>query len=106
MRRIAWTGVQGTEAIGPPRLLRARRERPHRCRAGEKGDEIAPPHLRPQTHDETSYLANPPPGRGSTATSNRVDESPRCQRAIVLNMLFIAYHNNRGTPPWPRRVAI
>ena len=26
------------------RLLRARRERPGKCRAAEKGDELAPPH--------------------------------------------------------------
>jgi hypothetical protein len=36
------------------RLLRPRRERPSDCCAGEKGDELAPPHgLRPQAEDHT-----------------------------------------------------
>jgi hypothetical protein len=49
MRRIAWTGGHGAEAIGPPRLLRARRERPRDRRTAEKRDELAPSHLRAQS---------------------------------------------------------
>jgi hypothetical protein len=37
--------VQATEAIGPPRLLRRRGERPSCCCAAQKGDDIAPPQM-------------------------------------------------------------
>jgi hypothetical protein len=35
------------KTIGPARLLRARRDRPRGCRAADKRDEIAPPHVLP-----------------------------------------------------------
>src|SRR5262249_45016674 len=45
MRRVAWSGVEATEAINPAGLLSARRERPRGHRAAEQRDELAPPHL-------------------------------------------------------------
>src|SRR5262249_38599822 len=43
MRRIAWRGLQAANPIDPPRLLRARRQRPHR-RAAQQSDKIPSPH--------------------------------------------------------------
>ena len=39
MRRVAWSGVEATEAINPAGLLSARRKRPHR-RAASYVDRI------------------------------------------------------------------
>src|SRR5262249_45180134 len=44
LRRTPRRKIQGTEPIGAARLLRARRERPRRCRPAEERDELAPPH--------------------------------------------------------------
>jgi hypothetical protein len=44
--RIEWTAGQTPNAIGPPRLLRLRSERPCDARA-YKRDELAPPHRFP-----------------------------------------------------------
>src|SRR6516165_3291732 len=40
MRRSSWGGIQEPDAVRPPWLLRARRERP-RGRSAEQGDELA-----------------------------------------------------------------
>ena len=50
--RNAWNGGQAPNAIGPPRFLRQRSERPCDTRA-HKRDKLAPPHRHPP-HPKTS----------------------------------------------------
>jgi Protein of unknown function (DUF1254) len=54
-RSIAWTTGQAANAIGPPRLLRRRSERPCDTR-GQECDKLAPPHSASLPHAETSFL--------------------------------------------------
>src|SRR5262249_14387697 len=43
--RVSWTPVhEHADASHSLALLRARRQRPRRCRAAEQRDELAPPH--------------------------------------------------------------
>ena len=51
--RNAWNGGQAPNAIGPPRLLRHRSERPCDTRA-HKRDKLAPPHRFPRA--ETLFV--------------------------------------------------
>ena len=57
-KRLGIIGVTRAKITDPrhlPLQLRARRQRPRRCRTTEKRDELAPSHVRSQAQEAALY---------------------------------------------------
>jgi hypothetical protein len=95
MRRIAWTGRNGAEAVGTPRLLRRRSERPCNTRA-HKRDELAPPHRFPRAEKRPQSATRLP-----NLHSENADRSASQRRDVGAGSLIETASFRRVMPARP-----